>query len=261
DESYDGSEENEEDGHGPAGEKDGADAGGGDGGASVSAHERVRGAAGNAEADGGVVPDDGAEESGEKDVFVDEAEVNEAFAHGGGDGGAVDERGDEVPECSPDDGPERRENARGDDAGNGAGGIVPAIGEVEDQAYGDDDEEEVEAGHERALVVGGWRCEVGEESHAEGWRDKTRAARGGAAEDIARLYSAGRLKTSAPTRGSHAEADVASARWKWCRVTKWTSPGWDRTGAASQRWRDEPATTKGAQAEDRATRGRRSKKA
>ena len=46
----------------------------------------------------------------------------------------------------------RREDAGGDDGGNGIGGVMPAIGEFEGQGKDDYGDQEVEAGHR--LVIG-----------------------------------------------------------------------------------------------------------
>ena len=50
-----------------------------------------------------------------------------------GDGGAEEERRDEVEERGPGDRLARREHARGDDGGNRIGGVVKAVDEIENQ--------------------------------------------------------------------------------------------------------------------------------
>ena len=107
----------------------------------------MRRAARNTEANGRVIPDDRAKKASEQDVLIHEMKINEAFAHGGGDGGAKGEWGDEVPSRGPDDGPKWAQDTRGNDGGDGTGGVVPAIGEIECQADENDDDEEMETVH------------------------------------------------------------------------------------------------------------------
>src|SRR6266404_7550009 len=97
------------------------------GGAPVAADESVGRTCGKAQDKSDEVPTDGAEQAGEKDLLVDEFDVNHAFADGAGNSGAEDERGDEVPEGGPSDSTEGREYARGDYGGDGVGGVVPAV--------------------------------------------------------------------------------------------------------------------------------------
>ena len=89
------------------------------------------------------------EQSRQQDCLVDHFDVNHAFANGAGDGGAEDEGGDEIPEGGPGDGAKRCENARGDDGGDGVGGVVPAVGKLESECEGYNDDKEVEAIHGR----------------------------------------------------------------------------------------------------------------
>ena len=80
-------------------------------------------------------------------MLIDELDVDHAFANCAGDGSAKNEGGDEVPERGPKDGAEGREDAGGDDGGDGIGGVVPAIGEFEGQSEEDDDYEKRKASH------------------------------------------------------------------------------------------------------------------
>jgi len=74
-------------------------------------------------------------------------DVNHAFADGAGDSGAEEKCRDEIPKGSPRDGAEGREDARGNNRGDGIGGVVPAVREFEREREGDDEKEEREAGH------------------------------------------------------------------------------------------------------------------
>jgi len=47
-----------------------------------------------------------------------------------------------VPESGPGYGAEGREHARGDDRGDGIGGVVPAVRELEGKGQENDDDEE-----------------------------------------------------------------------------------------------------------------------
>src|SRR6266481_423890 len=73
--------------------------------------------------------------------------MHHALADGLGDCSAENECSDKVPEGSPGDGAERREHARGDNRGDGIGGVMPAIREFEGQGEKDDDEKKSEAVH------------------------------------------------------------------------------------------------------------------
>src|SRR6266446_1165046 len=118
------------------------------GGASVAADKSVGRAGGEAENEGNEVPGNRAKQAGEKDLLIDELDVNHAFANGAGDGSAEDEGGDEIPDGRPGDSAKGREHARGDHGGDGIGGVVPAVREFEGQGKEDDDAEEREASHE-----------------------------------------------------------------------------------------------------------------
>ena len=78
---------------------------------------------------------------------VDEAEIDEFAAHRAGDAGAKGERGYKVEERGPNHGLERRQNARGDDRGDGIGRIVKAIDVIEGERDGNDEDGECEWGH------------------------------------------------------------------------------------------------------------------
>ena len=121
--------------------EDAVDAGAGDHRADEAAEERVRGARRDAEVPGGEVPHDGADEGGEHDRQGDEVGVDEAFADGLGDAG-VDERAEQVEPGGHEDGDARRERARRHRGGDRVGGVVEAVGVVEDERQDDDRDEE-----------------------------------------------------------------------------------------------------------------------
>jgi hypothetical protein len=50
--------------------------------------------------------------------------VHHALANGAGDGGAEDERSNEIEEGGPNDGAERREDTSGNDGGDGIGSVA-----------------------------------------------------------------------------------------------------------------------------------------
>ena len=65
-----------------------------------------------------------------------------------GHGRAEDQEGDEIEEGGPDDGPLGAEDPGRDDRGHGVGRVVHAVGEIESQGDGDDEDDEPEApGH------------------------------------------------------------------------------------------------------------------
>ncbi len=112
----------------------------GDGCTAVPAHKRVRRTCGKAKDQRDRVPGYGAKEAGEKNLFVHQLDVNHVFANGLGHRGAENEGGDEVPESRPYDGAKRRQNAGGDDRGDGIGGVMPAVREFEGEGEEDDKE-------------------------------------------------------------------------------------------------------------------------
>src|SRR6266487_6262867 len=146
-EADDRGEEDEKDGFGPAAQDKGTETCAGHGSTPVAAHKSVRRAGGEAEDESNEIPGDGSEESRQKNLLIDHLNVDHAFSDGLGDGSAENEGGDEVPEGGPGDGAERRQYARGDDGGNGVGGVVPAVREFEREGEEDDDEKEGEASH------------------------------------------------------------------------------------------------------------------
>src|SRR4029077_17070987 len=145
------SEKNEQNGFGPAANNDGLKTRVGHGGAAIAAHESVRRAGGQAKNEGDEVPENGSQQPGQQDLLVHHLDVHHAFANGLGDGRAEHKSGDEIPECGPGHGAERRKHASGNNRGNGVGGVVPAIGELEDQGEDYDRDEKVEARHGRVL--------------------------------------------------------------------------------------------------------------
>ncbi len=109
------------------------EAGVGNGSAAIAADERVGRTGGKTKNKSDQVPGNGAEEASEEDLLIDHLDVNHAFTNGGGDRGAEDEGGDKIPESGPGDGSQRREDARGDDRGDGIGSVMPAIGKLKGQ--------------------------------------------------------------------------------------------------------------------------------
>src|SRR5712691_1331950 len=152
-EANDGREEDEKDGFGPAAQDKGTETCAGHGSTTVAAHKSVRRAGGEAEDESDEIPGDGPEESRQKDLLIDHLNVDHAFSDGLGDGGAENEGGDEVPESGPGDGAERRQYARGDNRGDGIGGVVPAVREFEREGEEDDDEKEGEASHSSRVEI------------------------------------------------------------------------------------------------------------
>jgi hypothetical protein len=124
---YDGRQENKDNGLNPATKDQRFETGVSDSSAAVAANQGVRRAGRKAEDQGDEIPSDGAEESGQQHLLGDMFNVDHAFADGAGDGGAEDERGDKVPEGGPGDCAEGCEDARRDYRSDGIGGIVPAI--------------------------------------------------------------------------------------------------------------------------------------
>src|SRR5467141_796299 len=116
--------------------------------AAVATHKGVRGTRRQADDQRNQVPGDGTEEAGEEHLFVHQFDTDHPLADGLGHGGPENEGGDEVPESCPDDGAEGRQDASGDDGGDGIGGVVPAVREFEGKCQ-EDDEEEGEATHLR----------------------------------------------------------------------------------------------------------------
>ena len=66
---------------------------------------------------------------------------DDARADGVGDVQAEHQEGDEVEERRPDHGVARRQHPGRDDGGDGIGGVVQAVQEVEDQGDGDQDDQ------------------------------------------------------------------------------------------------------------------------
>src|SRR5271157_1617482 len=143
----DGRKEDEKNRHGPAMEDERFKAGVNDRRAAVTAHKRVRGTCWQSQCEGKEVPHDRAEQAGEKHLLIHHFDVDHPFADGAGDGGAEDEGGDEIPEGGPEDGAKRGQNARGDDGGDGIGGVVPAVRELEGEGDADGKGNESEAVH------------------------------------------------------------------------------------------------------------------
>src|SRR5208337_2735233 len=143
----DGRKKDEDDRLGPPGEDQSLKASMNDSSTAITAHERVRRAGRQSQREGNEVPRDGAEEAGEKHLLIHHFDVDHSFADGAGNGGAEDERGDEIPEGGPEDGAKRGQNARGDDGGDGIGSVVPAVRELESEGDADCKGNESEAVH------------------------------------------------------------------------------------------------------------------
>src|SRR6266576_2791007 len=120
-----------------------------DGSAAVAAHEGVRGTGGQSEDQRNQVPGDRTEEAGEEHLFIHHFDTDHPLADGLGHRGAENEGGDEIPESCPDDGAKGRQDASGDDGGDGIGGVVLAVRKFEGQGEKDNDEEKREATHGR----------------------------------------------------------------------------------------------------------------
>src|SRR2546430_1339762 len=126
----------------PASEEDGFEAGVCDGRASVSGDQCVRITGGEAQAESNEITGDGAEQSGEDYFLIDHLYTDKTLRNRLGDGGAKPESGNEIKEGCPEDGAEGREDARGDDRGNGIGRVVPAVREFERESKTYDDQEQ-----------------------------------------------------------------------------------------------------------------------
>ena len=146
----------------PSARNDGNEAGLGDGGARVSAEQRVRGTRGQPVVPGHQVPDDGARQPREDHRERDDAQVDHARADRLSDGRAESERRDEVEERRPDDRLPGRQHPGRDDRGDRVGRVVEAVDVVEDQR----DRDERENGEQR--VVQGQRSKV-KGTKAAGW--------------------------------------------------------------------------------------------
>ena len=100
-----------------------------------------------AENQGDEIPRDSAKKAGEYHFFIDHLDVDQALGNRFRDGGAKPERGNEIKEGGPENRAERCEYARGDDGGDGIGGVVPAVREFERESDKYNDEEKGKAGH------------------------------------------------------------------------------------------------------------------
>ena len=73
--------------------------------------------------------------------------MNHPRADGLGNGGAEDKCGDEIPKGGPKDGVSGSQHASGDDGGDGVGGVMPAVGEIEGKSDGDNQDDEMKTTH------------------------------------------------------------------------------------------------------------------
>ena len=122
---------------------DRGDAGTHDDCADQATEEGVRGAGGQAEQPGEQVPDDRADQPGQDDRSGDECIVEETAGDGLGDLGG-EAGSDEIEHRGQDDGGTRLERTGRDRTGHRVGAVVEPVGEVEDEGYGDnrDDDEQ-----------------------------------------------------------------------------------------------------------------------
>jgi len=74
--------------------------------------------------------------------LIDQFDLHQALADGAGDRRAEEESRDKIPESGPGNCCKGFEDARGNDGGNGIGGIVPAVREFKRQREENNDEEE-----------------------------------------------------------------------------------------------------------------------
>ena len=107
----------------------------------------MRGAGGQCHEPGDDVPDDGPDEASADDVDVDGLGVDELVGDGLSDACSEEEGGDEVEEGSPENGLKGRQDAGGDDGGNGVRSVVKAVEEVEDERNCNEDVDKVESLH------------------------------------------------------------------------------------------------------------------
>ncbi len=103
--------------------------------------EGVRGAGGQPEPPGHEVPDDSTEERRDDGFCCDELRFDESGSDGFCDSG-TDHRAAEVCDGGEQDGLAGVEHPRGDDGGDGVGGIVEAVDVLEDERNQDDREED-----------------------------------------------------------------------------------------------------------------------
>lgn len=91
------------------------------------------GTAGQTEEPGNKVPDDGGAESGKDQEVVDNIWINDAGADGLGYGDADKENCGKIKEGRPDNGIFGREHPCGNHGGDGVGGVVKTVDEIENQ--------------------------------------------------------------------------------------------------------------------------------
>src|SRR6266404_3960422 len=87
---------------------------------------------------------------------IDDAEVDQSFPDRLRDGGAEDERRDEVPERRPHHRCARRQDTRRNDGGDGVGRVVEPIDEIEregDEQNRQNEPDGAGAGHQACLIV------------------------------------------------------------------------------------------------------------
>ena len=104
----------------------------GQAGPDEAADDRVAGGGRHADVPGEVVPHDRGEQGGEHHGHPGVVALD-GLGHRVGHGGADDEEGREVEEGGERRGPLGRERPGGHDGGHRVGGVVEAVGEVEDE--------------------------------------------------------------------------------------------------------------------------------
>ena len=126
-----------------------------------TADQRVRRGGGNPEIPGDEVPDDGAEQPADQDrqrKRRQDAVQRDELADGVGHRRAAEQRAEKFEDADDDDRLHRRHGARGDHGGDDVGGVVKAVGVIEQQHDDDrDDRQENDGINHRA---DSWRAQV-----------------------------------------------------------------------------------------------------
>ncbi len=104
------------------------------------------------------VPGDRSHQSGAQDiktkVLADEIDAHQIATDRFGDARAKDSEGHEIENCGPDYRRARRKHAGGNYGGDRIGGVVKAIGEIEDQCNEDDKKSDDESrGHGKVIRI------------------------------------------------------------------------------------------------------------
>src|SRR3989442_5521407 len=104
----------------------------------------MRAACGEPEIPGNDVPEDRAKESAQDNGLIHLVDVDHPLADGLGNGGPKAEGSHKIEKCRPYDCLQRSEHPGGDDCGDGIGGVVEAVEEIEHQGYQDNEDDVVE---------------------------------------------------------------------------------------------------------------------